>query len=222
MKILIVAATWLEVKLLADEFEFINEKSHILRKYRFASNEIDILISGIGSAFTSFHLTQTLQNNSYNLVLNLGIAGSFIPDLKIGEVVNVISDEFADLGIENKNEFITLFEAGFMNKDEYPFSGGILKSTYNGFANLRNVRGLTTNKSHGKESAISEINDKFRGHIESMEGAAVFYVSSWIGIPCAQVRAISNFIEPRDPLRWNIPVALENLKNVVIQELSTF
>jgi len=220
MKILIVAATWMEVKLLADELAFTGEKSHFLKQYRFADKEVDILITGIGTTFTAFHLTHTLQSNNYNLVINLGIAGSLTHNLAIGEVVNVISEEFADLGIEDKDEFLTLFESGFIESNEFPFEGGLLKVTNsNGFINLKKVRGITTNKSHGNVSSIEEIHQKFVAQVESTEGAAVLYVCNWLGISCYQIRAISNFVEPRDSSKWNIPLALENLKKTALKVL---
>lgn len=220
MKILIVSATWLEVKLLADELEFIEESSHILKHYRFEETEIDVLITGIGTTFTAFHLTNTLRDKKYRLVLNIGIAGSLTNDLSIGEVVAIISDEFADLGIEKENEFLTLFETGFMDANEFPFEQGILKSSdWNGFFQLKKVRGITTNKSHGRTSSIAEIKSKFTAQVESMEGAVVLYVCNWLGITCCQIRAISNFVESRDSAQWNIPLALENLNESVLDVL---
>lgn len=222
MKILIVAATWMEVKLLADELEFKGEKSHLMKNYSFGETEIDILITGIGSTFTAFHLTQTLLQNKYHLVINVGIAGSLNSDLEIGEVVNVVSDEFADLGIEKKDEFLTLFESGFLDSNEFPFENGFLKSSNsNGLIKLRKVRGLTTNKSHGRSSSIAELHEKFSAQVESMEGASVFYVCKWLGVKCYQVRSISNFVEVRDHSKWNIPLALENLKLSVIEVLKS-
>ena len=220
MKILIVSATWLEVKLLADEFEFIKESTHLLRKYRFNEIEIDILITGIGTTFTAFHLTNTLRDNDYQFVINAGIAGSLSRELKIGDVVSVVSDEFADLGIEKENEFLTLFESGFMEANEFPFEQGILKaSDCNGLFNLKKVRGITTNKSHGRISSISELKSKFSAQVESMEGAVVLYVCNWFGINCCQIRAISNFVESRDLAQWNIPLALEKLDESVLEVL---
>jgi len=217
MKILIVAATWMEVKLLADELDFVEEKSHLLKEFRFENTEVDILITGIGTTFTTFHLTNTLKENNYQLVLNIGIAGSLIRELKIGEVVNVVSDEFADLGIEKEEEFLTLFETGFIDSNEFPFEQGILKaSDGNSLLDLKKVRGITTNKSHGRESSIAEINHKFSAQVETMEGSAVFYVCSWMGVHCFQIRAISNYVETRNSARWNIPLALENLKDDVL------
>jgi len=221
MKILIVAATWLEVKLLADELEFIEETTHLLRKYRLNEIDIDILTTGIGTTFTAFHLSNTLREENYQLVINVGIAGSLTGELNIGEVVSVISDEFADLGIEKENEFLTLFETGFMDANEFPFEQGILKSSdCNGLFQLKKVRGITTNKSHGRASSIAEIKSKFSAQVESMEGAVVLYVCNWLGVTCFQIRAISNFVEPRDSSQWNIPLALEKLNLTVLDVLS--
>ncbi|HSO89316.1 MAG TPA: futalosine hydrolase [Draconibacterium sp.] len=220
MKILIVSATWLEVKLLSDELEFIKESSHILKHYRLEETEIDVLITGIGATFTAFHLTNTLRDEKYQMVINIGIAGSLTNELSIGEVVTVTSDEFADLGIEKENEFLTLFETGFMDANEFPFEQGILKSSdWNGLCHFRKVRGITTNKSHGRGSSIAEIKSKFTAQVESMEGAVVFFVCNWLGVPCCQIRAISNFVEPRDSSNWNIPLALENLNGSVLDVL---
>ena len=221
MKILIVAATWLEVKLLADELEFIEETTHLLRKYRLNEIDIDILTTGIGTTFTAFHLSNTLREENYQLVINVGIAGSLTGELNIGEVVSVISDEFADLGIEKENEFLTLFETGFMDANEFPFEQGILKSSdCNGLFQLKKVRGITTNKSHGRASSIAEIKSQFSAQVESMEGAVVLYVCNWLGVTCFQIRAISNFVEPRDSSQWNIPLALEKLNLTVLDVLS--
>jgi futalosine hydrolase len=220
MKILIVSATWLEVKLLTDELEFIDQTTHLLKKYRLHEIEIDILITGIGTTFTAFHLTNALRDEQYQFVINIGIAGSLTDELAIGEVVLVVADEFADLGIEKENEFLTLFESGFMDANDFPFEQGMLKaSELNGLFDLRKVRGITTNKSHGRAASISEIKSKFSAQVESMEGAVVFYVCNWFGISCFQIRSVSNFVEPRDSAKWNIPMALEKLNVTVLDVL---
>ncbi len=221
MKILIVSATWLEVKLLADELEFIEESANLIRKYKLHEIEIDILITGIGSTFTTFHLTNTLHDNKYQFVINVGIAGSLTSDLTIGEVVSVVTDEFSDLGIEKENDFLTLFETGYMEPNEFPFEHGVLKaSDFNGIVGLKKVRGITTNKSHGRAASIAEIKSKFNAQVESMEGAVVLYVCKWVGVSCIQIRSISNFVEPRDSAQWNIPLALEKLNKSVKEVLS--
>ena len=220
MKILIVAATWMEVKMIADELGQMEENGHLLKQFRLGETIVDFLVTGIGTTFTAFNLTQVLVQNQYQSVINIGIAGGLNRELGIGEVVNVVADQFADLGIEKQDEFLTLFESGFMETNEFPFENATLKATdCAGFGELKRVAGITTNKSHGRESSIAEIRSKFPAQIESMEGAAVFYVCASLGVPCCQIRAISNYVEQRDASQWNIPLALENLKETVLNVL---
>jgi len=218
MKILIVAATWMEVKLLTDEFKLTENINETVSKYQLSENEIDILITGIGTTATTYKLTSFLLNNSFDFVMNLGIGGSLNRNLKIGEVVNVISEEFADLGVENEEKFLTLFESDFIEPNEFPFEDGILKaSNSNGWIQLKEAHGITANKSHRHRKSISEIQQKFSADLESMEGAAVFYVCRNLGIPCFQIRAISNYVDSGDASSWDIPAALINLKSTFLK-----
>lgn len=218
MKILIVAATSMEVKMLVDEMIFVDEKDYHLKQYKFGEIEVHILITGIGSTFTTFYLTNALKDFQYQMVLNIGIAASMSNELNIGDVVNVVSEEIADLGIEKEDEFLTLFESGYMSFDEFPFEHGTLKaSESNGLFLLKKVKGITLNKSLGSRISISEINKKFSAQVESREGAAVLYVCKMLGVPCYQVRSISNDVNVTNETQWDIPVALENLKIAIVE-----
>lgn len=216
MDILIVAATAMEIKLIIDELEILEKGDHFVNTYRLGDLNIDVLVSGIGSSFATFHLTSVLNEKLYDAVINVGLAGSLTQELDIGEVVNVISDEFADLGIEKQHEFLTLFESGYIGVNDFPFENGMLKASNSvDWINLKKVKGLTTNKSYGRDTSIAEMREKFTAHIETMEGAAVFYVCKWMGVSCYQIRSISNYVEPRDSAKWNIPLALVNLKDAL-------
>ncbi len=221
MKVLLVAATALEVKLLTDECLSVNDHSDNLRSYRFNDKDFDLLLTGIGAVNTTFFLTQVLASISYSLVINAGIAGSLSEQLEIGEVVNVVEEEFSDLGIESENEFLSLFDSGFIKSDEFPYENRVLKSDASHLAPfLPRVKGVTVNTSHGRESSIRELKQRISAGVETMEGAAVFFVCRYLGIPCLQVRAISNYVAPRSLARWDIPLALENLKNILMKVLS--
>ena len=220
MKILMVAATQMEVKMLVDMFEPVAEKSLILKTYKLHANTIDVLVAGIGPTFTAFHLTNALHDKKYDLVLNFGIAGSLTRELSVGDVVNVVSDEFADLGIEDGENFKTLFDAGFVNVNDFPFENGVLRAPdLLRWPLLKKVCGITVNTSHGSKHSIDTLKYRFPMHVESMEGAAVFYVCKWMGVEFAQIRSISNHVEVRDVSKWDIPQALENLNSVLIEIL---
>ncbi len=220
-KIVLVAATDMEVKLLTGECTFLGAGTDHLRSYALGDLHFDLLVTGIGSTFTTYFLTQHLSANPCSLVINAGIAGSLSENLHIGDVVNVVEEEFSDLGIEQEDEFLTLFDSGFMLADEFPFENRMLKADGMSLAGyLPRVKGITSNVSHGRESSISQLKERFSAGVESMEGAAVFYVCRWFGVPCLQIRAISNRVAPRSQALWDIPLALENLKNILLKVLS--
>ena len=50
--------------------------------------------------------------------------------------------------------------------------------------------------------------------IENMEGAALFALAAAEGVPCGEIRAISNYVgEERG--EWDIPLALDRLTNAI-------
>ncbi|HNQ37124.1 MAG TPA: futalosine hydrolase [Prolixibacteraceae bacterium] len=217
-RVLVVAATEMEVKLLIEECTMTAAASDNCRSYRGGHGGFDLLLTGIGTTFTTFFLTQHLMTHPCSLVINAGIAGALGDHLRIGDVVNVVEEEFADLGIEKEEEFLTLFDSGFMHSDEFPFENRMLKAEGEGLAAfLPRVKGITSNISHGRESTIARLKDRYSASVVSMEGAAVFYVCRWMGIPCVQIRAISNLVAPRSQSRWDIPLALENLRTSLLR-----
>ena len=51
--------------------------------------------------------------------------------------------------------------------------------------------------------------------VESMEGAACFSVCHAFGMPCYEIRAVSNFATTRDKSTWRISDALASLRTVL-------
>jgi futalosine hydrolase len=222
MKILLIAATNTEIDPLVKQL--IENKCSIEsdKKIIYHALNIDILITGIGLVFTAYHLAKTLIGQKYDLVLNMGIAGSFNKDIRIGEVVIVKQEEFCDLGIEGVNEYKTIFESGFIDKQTFPFRDGKLKADrYDNeiIKHCKQVRSISSNTAHGKGKTINALIEKFNPDIESMEGAAFFYVCLMESVNFIQIRAISNYVETRNVKNWNIPLALENLAIFVIRLL---
>jgi len=207
MKILLVAATAGEVQGLREELK---QTVH----------HIEVLVTGVGATATAYSLTRKLTKNRYDLVMNIGLAGSFRDEIQTGEVVNVVSETFGDLGAEDDRKFISAFELGLMKEDEFPFWNGKLKSEYAthfpSLSKLKKVKGVTVNTVHGNEKSILRTVQKYQPDVESMEGAAVFYVCQMEKIPFLQLRAISNRVEKRNRNAWNIPLPLENLRRVVL------
>ncbi len=184
--------------------------------YRFGGTEVRVVVTGIGGIATAWTMKEWLSNNTYpDLAINAGIAGSYSDRLKIGEVVMVKTDCFADMGIESGGKFLTLAEAGLMDPDIFPFKGGVISSE-NRFIDgtaitTRKVRAITVNTCSGSAETILKLRNKFNPDIETMEGATFFYICAREKISFLGVRSISNMVEPGNRNSWNIPLALENL-----------
>lgn len=223
MKILIVSATEKEIFPLKSKLITLQSKHSNLISYQYNSLFVDVLITGIGSIFTTYCLTKILTNNSYDLIINAGIAGSFNPDLTIGDVLFVKSDLFGDLGIEDSQSFSTLFEKGFISESEFPFTNSMLiNSTVfeNSFLkNIKEISAITVNTTHGNAEYAKRFKEKFKSDIETMEGAAFFYVCILQKVKYIQIRAISNYVEEREKANWNIPLAINNLNNKLFELL---
>lgn len=215
MRILLISATDFEIAPLVKKLTFVSTENETLSKYTFGPHEVDVLIGGIGIPFTIFNFSKTLFDNTYDFAIDAGIAGSFIPEIAIGDVVNVIQEQFADIGIEEKGKFTSIFEISLHDKNHYPFVDGILHNKTEiqnkAIQKLKNVIGITVNTVSGTEETIKFLRDIYKPDIETMEGAAFFYVCLMEHIPFTQIRSISNMVEVRDTSKWEIRKAVESL-----------
>jgi len=137
-------------------------------------------------------------------------------------VVQVVQEEFSDLGIESPMEYKTIFETGFIDKNKFPFADGKLLSNqlkYRQLESLNQIKSISSNTAHGNDITINALIEKFNPDIESMEGAAFFYVCLMENVNFIQIRAISNYVEARNVKNWNIKLAIKNLSSFVINFL---
>ncbi len=216
-KILISAATQSEINKFISRFPFKQIDNYFY--YRDNQYDITILISGIGVPATTYWLTKTLLKHDYDLVVNAGIAGSFKEEIPMASVVQVVSDCFADIGVDNRGEFNSIFELELADNNHFPFIDGRLivpniQVNLSGIA-LRQVSGITVNTTSGSALKISQLTNKYNPDIETMEGASVLYVSMNEGVSCLQIRAISNYVEPRNRKNWNIELATTQLSDAL-------
>ncbi len=224
MNVLIVSATTLEIKPLLQHLKFISRISSGINRYQYNNMLIDILTTGVGMVPTAFLMGKALQGFQYDAAFNFGIAGSFNTDLKIGTVVSIDHDQFPELGAENGEYFLSLIDLKLLEENSFPFKNGELynenpiKSKV--IDTLTKARGITVNRVHGNNQSIQKIRERCNPDTESMEGAAFLYACMIEGVPCSQIRAISNFVEHRNKDKWNIPLAIENLNRIILEILN--
>ncbi|NCO55762.1 MAG: futalosine hydrolase [Bacteroidetes bacterium CG02_land_8_20_14_3_00_31_25] len=194
MKILITAATKIESDIISN-----------ISKNIYSTDDYEFICTGIGMVNTTYNLTKKIYFAQPDFILNVGICGSFNNSLSVGSVVSVKSENFADFGIDDNGKFIQL---NIFN-DETEKKELICKNA--GIFNLPIVKAVTVNTASGSEENINKLKNNFSPDIETMEGAAVFYVCLLNKIPFAEIRAVSNMVEPRNKSNWNIETALKNL-----------
>lgn len=219
MKVLIVAATFPELEPLMRLHGVTNYKEGITTtNLNEKNNNVHFLITGVGSVNTTYYLQRGIMRVSPDYCINAGIAGSFSPKIKIGDVVKVKKDMFSDLGSEDGEFFLSIDELKLGNQvvPNSPFN----QVLFNYGKDLKEVDAITVNTSHGNENSINAIKQKLMPEIESMEGAAFMLTCHREKIKHIQIRAISNYIEKRNIANWNISLAITNLNNFLIEFLN--
>ena len=207
MRILVVSATEFEVGGLKSEVG--SWKSEV----RSQKSEVDFLITEVGMVATAFSLGKHLATHQYDLVINLGIAGSFDRGIAFGEIVEVVEDQLAELGAEDDEAFLPIETLGF---GESIFKTDTRLSSYTN-QQLKQVTAITVNTVHGYEGSIEKLTGRIQPQLESMEGAAFFYSCKQVGVPCLQIRAVSNYVEKRNRDAWQIGLAIKNLNSFAIR-----
>ncbi len=225
MNILIVSATYLEIEPLLLQFNLEKEVNQKLRSYTYNNHNIDVLIPGVGMTCTAYWMGKTLSSKIYDLSINVGLAGSFDNNISIGDIVNITSDQISELGAEDGESFLSLIDMDLIMDEDFILNNGEMENTIcieNDIINsLQKVKAISVNTTHGDDESIKKVKDLFNPQVESMEGAAFFYACLLEGIPCAQIRSISNKVEKRNKDNWNIPLAVRNLCGTALQIVNT-
>lgn len=218
MNILIASATPFEIQPLQEYLDkhYVKSSPYL---YQRGPIQVSVLITGVGLPLMAYAMGRVLGAKEVHLAINAGIAGAFSTSLRIGDVVQVVSERFADLGVQEADgSFTDVHEMGLIDANAPPFSAGRLVNEPSDTSSfLPKAHGLSVNRVHGHQPDIEAILKKYPdADIESMEGAAFFYACLLEQIPFLEIRGISNFVEPRNRENWNIPLAIGRLNEVLI------
>jgi futalosine hydrolase len=223
MNLLLVAATPYEVAPLKDylDHQFVE---YAPSQYQKGELSLGLLITGVGLPLTAYALGRIFAGKRYDLAINAGIAGAFNRKLKLGEVVQVVSERFGDLGVEEADGgFTDVHQLGLIDPDQGPFQQGMLHNSESGrFEFLPRANGISVNRVHGYPPSIERIREKYDVDIESMEGAAFFYACLASQIPFLEIRAVSNYVEARNRENWQVEKAIQNLNEVLVDMVKMF
>ncbi|QHS55065.1 futalosine hydrolase [Mucilaginibacter sp. 14171R-50] len=228
MKVLFVAATGMEVGRFVLDFGFRVMDAEKKNVYTIPDQKNSagntLLITGVGMVATAYSLGKELAANQYDLAINFGIAGSFDRSIELGDVVEVVHDNLSELGAEDNDSFLPVSVLG-LGESEFRATqtiANIFKGSKTSplLKNLKQVSSITVNTVHGEPDSIAKVQKRLNPQLESMEGAAFFYVCQHAGIPCVQIRAVSNYVEKRDKDNWKIGLAVKNLNAFMVELLN--
>ncbi len=208
MRILLVAATSMEIAPLLAGLRRGTAKRPRLDGYVHGEHDVDVLTTGVGMVATAAWCAHILAGSQYDLALNLGVCGSFDLELTPGRVVHVVSDRIAGFGAEDGEAFLPIERLGLADTSECtnvaPPANAVI-------AGLPAVRAITVNIVHGHEASIADAIRRFNPQVETMEGAAFMYACSITGVAFAQIRAVSNVVERRNRSAWKMTEAIDSL-----------
>ncbi len=218
MKILVVSATQFEVKPLLDFLGIALPTTGMNNaNIDFENKDIQVLITGVGMVNTAFMMGRYI-NSLYDIVINVGVCGAFDRQLELGQLVHITSDILSEMGAEDGDEFLTYDKLNLPGEhifsENYTISNPFIDS-------LKKVKGITVNTVHGNEININKVQQLYHPDVESMEGAAFFAGCTRAGGDFIQIRAISNYVEKRDKSKWQMPLAIKNLNDFLINFINS-
>lgn len=219
MHLLIVSATRFEIAplLACLRTDFVEFEADRFQK---GDLQLSVAITGVGLPLMAYAMGRLLSGNAFALAINAGIAGAFNRNLSLGDVFQVSSQQFGDLGAEQADgEFLSIQDMGLIDANQFPFRDGkLINEATLQTEFLPRASSISVNKVHGYPPHIEQVRKKFPADLESMEGASFFYACLVEKQPFLEIRAVSNYVEARNRDNWKIDLAIGRL-NAVLKEM---
>lgn len=195
MNILIAAATQHEILSPAD-------------LQNFAKHNIQICYTGVGMMATAVALLNKINTIKPDLIIQVGIAGSFNINEELGKVYCINKEQYGDLGVWENDSWKDVYEME-LSDGKNEFVNKYLPK-YN-VTSLAEVNAITVNAVTTDKKMIEVLQQKYTPVIETMEGIALHYVCLQNEIPFIQIRAVSNYVGERDKTKWQMKASIENV-----------
>ncbi|MDD2385942.1 MAG: hypothetical protein PHP52_04095 [Bacteroidales bacterium] len=209
MNLLLISATKHEADIIIKDLGMKQIKPSL---YSSSTHKTDLLLTGIGIPATLFSMFTDVDIRKYDIVINIGIAGSFNKNAKIGDILNVSSDSFGDIGINSKNGFLSVFKTEFNDKFKNLINNGQILNTSDFpafFHALPKCKGVSVNL---PEAMLYPQTD-----VETMEGAAFMLVCKHYKKVFIQIRGISNIIGYTQRKDWDMNTPIKNYSEYIIE-----
>ena len=184
---------------------------------------VTVCIGGMGKVNAAHAATLLAQHKPEALVI-FGVSGAYPSSgAKIGDIALAKEEIFGDEGVLTPDgfkdtEFIGIplvKSATSVIYNTYPAAEAPLQHAIKTLvarqqAVARDVHigtFVTLSTCTGTSERAIELEDRYHGLCENMEGAAAAQIAELYGVPWLEIRGISNIVEDRDLRKWDIPRA---------------
>ena len=193
------------------------------------------IISGMGKVNAAHAATILFEKFSPRVLILFGVGGAYPSSgLRVGDIAVAEKELYGDEGVITLEGFqgthymgIPLAETGrkkYFNEFvlDKELTGKALESLgqpYAGSIAARSGKFITVSTCTGTRRRARELQRRFGGICENMEGAAAAHICALYGVRMGEIRGISNIVEDRDRTKWDIKLAAENCQKVVMNVL---
>lgn len=206
-------------------------KSIIMGKL--AGREISLCIGGMGKVNAAHASTLLLTHASAEALVVFGIGGAYPSSgAKIGDLALAKEEVAGDEGVLTLDGFK---DAAFIGipllktatsaiYNTFPADQALLEQAQRALSSRQGTAGsrihlgtfVTLSTCTGTSARAEELEGRYHGLCENMEGAAAAQVAASHSVPWLEVRGISNLVEDRNLKTWDIPRAATTVQNAVI------
>ena len=203
---------------------------------RIAGIDVVLFNTGIGKVNAAHSASCIFERFPVKAVLNLGVAGAYAGSgLKTGDIAIASKEILGDDGVIDSGGRHSLEKIGIplvisgrkKYFNEFPldnvFSKKIIKTIKTGplqsYSRITQGPFITLSAASGSPSRAAELEKRFKGICENMEGAAIAQVCAIYKTPFVEIRGVSNIAGVRDKRKWDLKGASGNCQEAVLDLL---
>lgn len=170
--------------------------------------DVEVLVTGVGPVEAAARVAHSLCLQTFDLVVNAGLAGAFRGVANVGDGV-VVTQQIYEINIENGDALRLPNDARTVER---------VRAQHNSLTPLilpeyRAVRGITVSRVTSSDATAQRLH-ALGAEVETMEGFAVLRAAQIAGISAVEVRGISNYVGDRATSEWNFAAGIAGLQRV--------
>ena len=201
--------------------------------------QILLCIGGMGKVNAAHAAALLFSRFNPDALIIFGIGGAYPSSgAVVGDVAIAKEEISGDDGVMTMDGFKDTEYIGIpliktvtsMMYTKYPAPEALLKRSLQALVSYQDAEAarvhvgafITLSICTGTSARARELEQRYHGLCENMEGSAAVQVAELHGIPWIEVRGISNIVEDRNVEKWDIPKAADSAQKAVIQVLDIF